>query len=178
LSWTNKPNPDRSVVRQTMTTPAPFGPPGQTRLLRRALRRPLQMLVEEVPIGPLDHSRAGAGELCRGGHVNALDWSRNDRQRRRPSGPPNGREWCHGPRGASYGHSRGRGQSASIPHAEAARTAPCQASAGVMPTTRIWFSPFEPSTRQTVAPLGPTKTARPTLQPLRWRRSRDSSAGG
>jgi hypothetical protein len=89
-----------------------------------------------------------------------------------------GSEWRHGPRGASGGHSRGSGQSASIPAAAAASTARCHASAGVAPSARIRFSPFEPSTCQTVRPLDPVKAASPHDQPERRRRSRDASAGG
>jgi hypothetical protein len=70
----------------------------------------------------------------------------------------------------------GLGQSASIPTAAAASTARYHASAGVAPSTLSRFSPFDPSTCQTVRPELPVNAASLQDQPEPWRRWRDSSA--
>jgi hypothetical protein len=88
----------------------------------------------------------------------------------------NGRKWRHGPRRDVVGHSLGPGQSASIPIAAAASTARHHASAGVPPSTRIRFSPFDPSTCQTIQPELPVNAASPQHQPDR-RRKADKVSG-
>jgi hypothetical protein len=79
---------------------------------------------------------------------------------------------------ASHRPAFGLGQSASIPHAAADSTARCHASAGGTPSTRIRFSPLEPSTCQTVRLEGPVNAASPVLQPERRRRVIEASDDG
>jgi hypothetical protein len=62
-----------------------------------------------------------------------------------------------------------------MPTAATASTARDYASAAVAPWPLSRFSPFNPSTCQTVWPELPVNAASPQLQPERWR---ESSAGG
>jgi hypothetical protein len=158
-------------VNPSTATPLPPGTPGELLLHPLACR------------GPAGHHDTGPGYQGSGGSARLGGRPAIPRTRATaPAGPKNtasrGVDQTFPAAPAPYHPVAGLGHPLSIPHAAAARTAPCQASAGVLPTTRIRFSPFDPSTRQTVAPFGPIRTTRPVLQPEPLSRAWDSSAGG